>query len=204
MKKPSDFETASREQFQTLPAGGYVCEIKRVEERTSQKGKPMIAVAVDIADGEFKDYVRKSFERAYKSNPKAKWPNSGMCYCITENEDGTTNANFKNFVECVKESNPGFEPAWGETFSEGFKHKKIGVVYCREQYKNDNNELRWSTKPDFGHFKSVEDIRNGKYQVPEDKQYKGLIVETAPAYQNDTKGGIPDGFEVIPEDDVPF
>ena len=132
MKKPGDFDTASREQFVTLPAGGYVCEIRGLEERTSQKGKPMIAVAVEIADGEFKGYVRKSFDRALQRNPKAKWPNVGMCYCLTENDDGTTNPNFKNFIECVRESNSGFEPAWGEKFGESFKRRKIGVVYGRE------------------------------------------------------------------------
>lgn len=199
MKMPNDWNTASREGFKSLPAGGYVCVIKGVEERLSKSGKPMIAVAVDIADGEFKEYVSKSFKRAVERNPKAKWPNTGMCYCLTENEDGSTNANFKNFVECVKESNQGFEPVWGDNFAAPFKNRKIGVVYCREQYKGTDGNLHWSVKPDFGHFKSVNDIKEGKYTVPDDKPLKD---ESRANTANSDY--VPNGFEVIPEDDVPF
>ena len=200
MQKPNDWNTAPRERFRSLQAGGYVCVIKGVEERTTKEGKPMIAVAVDIAEGEFEGYVKKAFERALKRNQNAKWPNSGMCYCLTKNEDGSTNPNFKNFVESVKESNPGFEPMWGDNFATQFKNRKIGVVYCREQYEGNDGNPRWSAKPDFGHFKSISDIKEGKYTVPEDKPLKAKPKVNTVASDND----IPEGFEIIDENEIPF
>lgn len=202
MNRPSDWETANRStDFKSLPAGGYICKILRVEERTSKGGKPMLAIAVDIDDGEYKGYFRKLFDSRLQRNPKAAWP--CIAYCLTEDKDGNTNPNFKNFIESVKESNSGWQPAWGDTFCEPFKHRKIGLIFVREQYQGTDGNLHWSTKPDFGHFKNVEQIRGNDFTVPEDKPYKGLIVESAPANIG-SAGAIPEGFEVIPEEDVPF
>ena len=194
MQKPKDYDTAQRGgEFRRLPAGGYFCRVIRAEETKSSKTKkPMLKVAIDIAGGDFKDFYKESFERKRKSNKDATWP--CICYIVTITKDGDTSGAFKNFVECVRESNKGWEPDWGDGFCNGLKGTMLGVVFREEEYLNKDGMLRVSTKPDYGHFVNIDDMAAGNFTVPERKLFEG----------NSFDDDIPDGFETINEDDVPF
>ena len=196
MNKPLDFDQASRDTgFVPLKAGGYVCKILDVKETKSKNsGKDMLEIAIDIAEGEFADYYRKQFARRAERDPKAKW--TGVARTMTKNDDGTTHGNFKNFVESVAESNLGWQVQWGDGFCNCFKGKKIGVVFIREEYRKRDGSKGWSVKPDFGHFKTVAQIHEG-VPVPPDKK----LDEPNVTYSD---GALPAGFEVIPDEDVPF
>jgi hypothetical protein len=191
MQKPKDFDTAKAfGEFEQLPPGGYVCKIIGVEEVTSQKGSPMIKIAVDIAEGPQKDWyndIYKNDTREFK-----KWPASGIIYQVVENRDGSTNGYFKAFVDAVVESNNNFMVEWGDKFAACFKGKLVGVIFAKEEYQRDDGERRWTVKPQQG-YKTVKDIRKGNFKVPEDKPL------TAPSGEP-----LPAGFSAVTDEDIPF
>ena len=192
MEKPKDFDTAKATgEFKPLPAGGYVCKIIGVDEAMSKTGKKMLKIALDIAEGE----EAGRFMDAYKADTREfkKWPAGGMVYPLTEDQNGNTHGRFKQFTNCVTDSNKGFEIVWGKEFGSCFKGKLVGAVFGREQYENQNGELRWSTKPQ--HFKTVEEIRDGDFKVPEDKPL--------PQKDNASAASL-EGFSEISDDDIPF
>lgn len=191
MDKPKDFDTAKAwGEYEPLPAGGYVCEIIGVDETMSRTGKKMIKIAVDIAEGDEKG----RFMESYKADSREfkKWPNGAVVYQLTEDQDGNTHGRFKQFTECVIDSNNGFEIKWGKEFGACFKGKLIGVVFGREQYESQQDgKLKWSTKPQF--FKTVQEIRDGRFKVPEDKLLNAKNTNPTEA-----------GFGPISDDDIPF
>lgn len=191
MEKPRDFDTAKAwGEYEPLPAGGYVCEIIGVDETMSKTGKKMIKIAIDIAEGEEKG----RFMESYKADTREfkKWPNSAVAYQLTEDQNGNTHGKFKQFTDCVTDSNNGFEIKWGKEFGACFKGKLIGIVFSREQYEDQRDgKLRWSTKPQF--FKTVQEIRDGKFKVPEDKLLSANSTNAAGS-----------GFGPISDDDIPF
>lgn len=194
MEKPKDFDTAKASgEFNPLPAGGYVCEIIGLDETMSKTGKKMIKIALDIAEGEEKG----RFMDAYKSDTREfkKWPAGAVVYQLTEDPEGNTHGRFKQFTNCVTDSNKGFEIAWGKEFGACFKGKLVGVVFGREQYESQRDgSLRWSTKSQF--FKTIEEIRNGEFKVPEDKPL--------PSSSKSAASNVPEGFSEITDDDIPF
>ncbi len=191
MEKPRDFDTAKPwGEYEALPAGGYVCEIIGVDETMSKTNKKMIKIALDIAEGDEKG----RFMEAYKADAREfkKWPNGAVVYQLTEDSDGNTHGRFKQFTDCVIDSNNGFEIKWGKEFGACFKGRRVGVVFGREQYESQQDgKLKWSTKPQF--FKTIEDIRKGNFKVPEDK----LLEKPA-------SGSPSSGFAPIRDDDIPF
>ena len=48
---------------QQLPAGVYVGKVVNVKLGKSQKGDEMLTLAMDIAEGDHKDFYRKQFDR---------------------------------------------------------------------------------------------------------------------------------------------
>lgn len=191
MQKPKDYdEVKATGEYTPLEAGGYVCKIIGVEETTSRNGRDMIKIAIDIAEGDEAD----RFTNEYKANTKEdkKWPNAGMVYQLTHDNEGKTHGRFKQFTECVVESNKGFEIAWGNDFADCFKGKLIGALFGREQWETQEGDKRWSTK--IRSFKAVEDIRNGNFSVPKDR----------PLEDDKAKNSVPSGFESIDDEDMPF
>lgn len=191
MDKPKDFDTAKAwGEYEPLPAGGYVCEIIGVDETMSKTGKKMIKIAIDIAEGDEKG----RFMESYKADTREfkNWPNSAVVYQLTEDQNGNTHGRFKQFTDCVIDSNNGFEIKWGKEFGACFKEKLIGVVFSREQYEDQRDgKLRWSTKPQF--FKTIQEIRDGKFKVPEDKLLNANSTNAAGS-----------GFGPVSDDDIPF
>ena len=172
-----------------LPAGGYICEIKGVEVKAD---KYYFNVIYDIAEGEFKgfygdDWAKEhpfahSFVRSYKQTGDEK-------------KDRTIFGMMKAFLEAVDKSNgTAFAIKAGDGFDEqGLVHKRIGLVIGYEEYETDRGEVRERTRVKSIH--TVEDIKEGKYKVPELKKLETKA--DAPA------SPIPD-FVGIPADSIPF
>lgn len=197
MEKPRDFDTAKATgEYTPLAAGGYVCNIVGVEKVMSKTGKPMVKVALDIAFGDEKGRFMNEYQNDNRQ-PK-KWPNSAVVYQLVMDAEGNTHGRFKQFTNCVEKSNEGFEIRWGSEFCNCFKGKLVGVLFGREQYESTKDgSLKWSTRPQF--FKTVEDIRNNNFRVPEDRYLQN---QSAQAPTGDY--GIPEGFSTIDDDDIPF
>ena len=196
MIKPKDWEAAPKyNESRSLPAGGYVCVILKAEETVSKSsGNPMVNVYLDIAEGEYAKFFNDKFKRNH-SPDKAKW--GCISYIPQFTKEGSTAPAFKSFVCAVEDSNNGFHVSWDDTFCEKLKGKRLGVVFEREEFEDRNGKPRWTTKPSFGRFKTVEQVHEGDYTTPEDKPLKKPNV----TYSD---GSVPAGFEVIPDEDVPF
>lgn len=134
-----------------LEAGGYVCRIESVEDNPD---KEYLYIEYDIDEGEFKNNFTQlassfgfwggRFYRSYK--PKAL----GM---------------FKSFILAVEGSNPGYQFDDDETTLVG---KKVGIVLQEEEYIGNDGNIK--TRLVVNKTKTVDDIRNGKFKVPDKKK----------------------------------
>lgn len=163
VKKPNDWEntTAFTGTFQSLPAGGYICKIIKVKAE-EKNGRERLAIAFDIADGEYVDFFYKDFNSKKAKDADAKWPVGGMYYQYTTTQDGKCNGFFKGMIENIKASNPQFEWDWDETSLHGML---FGGLFGREEYIGNDGKSHWSTKCQ--KFLPVEGIT--EMAAPEDK-----------------------------------
>lgn len=197
MQKPRNYDrTSAFGEFTPLELGGHVCKIIKVEETTSSTDRPMIKIALDIAEGKQKDYYRTMFDK--DDRPDKKW--GCVVYQLIEDRDGNTSKGFKTFIESVKKSNKGFneDAIWDDNFASYFKGKLIGGVFGREQYKANDGKFKWSTK--CVQFRSVDVVREG-VEVPEDKyhkDYKNIDITCDTKQHKDFEEIIDD------DDDLPF
>lgn len=167
MKRPDDWDQVKAyESRKTLPAGGYVCEVKKCEEMTSSTGKPMIKVALEIAEGEFKGYFMDEWTRAKEFKLDAKWPYAGTKWILEKDEEGNTNRLLKGFVTAVEAEN--VKVSWDDNFSRSVTGALVGVVF-RDVENEYEGVCYWRAEPSF--FCSCEDIRTNNFKVP---QAKGL------------------------------
>lgn len=188
MKQIENYENiqATDGEFNRLPAGGYICRIVTADDYpldvNTGKGD-YLKIEYDIAVGEYKNYYTEQFKkfptfwggmffRSYKENEKAL----GM---------------FKHFTECIEKSNAGYKWAWDETTLQG---KLIGLVIGEEEYVNVNGEIK--TRLYVRNAKTVEDIKNGNFKVPELKRLNNRPSTSASANNGFT--------EVDSLDDLPF
>ena len=195
MKKFNNWENVkAASEFVPLPAGGYIVELKnaKVKEYKNQNGDAFerFEIALDIAEGEFKDYYANDY--CNQTNEDKKW--KGVLRLYMPKEDGSeqdewTKSRFKSFIEAVEDSNPGFHWDWDESKLRG---KKIGCLFRLEEWEY-NGKTGKKAQP----FKvvSVEKIKSGNFKIPKEKLLeKNASAPTAPTPK----------FRDIPDEDVPF
>ena len=198
--------------FTALPAGGYVCIIKKAQMTTNSNGLPMIEVRVDIFEGEYRNYFSDLFKDRFAKDPEAKYPYNGILRITAVDEQGHQKKNFKSFCTAVERSN-GIEhlPRHDDAFLKALIGKGVGVLYQREEYEGNDGKTHWSTKPKW--FRDVDTIRSGKFTVPEDvplsNTYGTGFSEVDATSINDMFGVAPtyndsvDSFNAQ-SDDIPF
>ena len=200
MKEPKNYNNTQASTASTggsLPAGLYVLRIMQVEETKSKKGKEMLKISFDIAEGEHKDY----YANRYKSDTREdkKW--SGVTYLLTEDDNGNTSTRFKGFNESVRQSNTGWTEVWGDKFCENYKNKLVGGVFGEEEYQKTDGSTAMSTKLRF--WDSISNIKEGKIRIPDPKM---LPVDKAPYGRPSPADAASAGFMQIPdgEEELPF
>jgi len=189
VKLPNDWrDHAFTGGGERLPAGGYVCKITGTEMKLSQKGNEGLVLSFDIAEGQYKDY--------YQNHESQKWQAS--LWQNTPNGDSRRDGFFYGMLTAIERSNPGFQVkvmdngALDETCLEG---KYVGVVF-RDEEDEYNGVTFFRARP--YQIRSVDEIRSGNFKPVEPK----TLTKQAPAKpKQDT---IPDGFEAIGDDDIPF
>lgn len=183
MLKPKSFDTvAASLSFTPLELGGHVCVIKNVQETKSKAGKPMLLVALDIADGEPQaGYFREKFSSDTRENKK--WP--CLSYVVTEDKDGNASRTLAQFVTSVEASNPGFTFPWDNV--DMLRDKRVGGVFGLEEYKGSDGNIHKATKLFW--FRSADKVHDAP--VPKTKEYK-------PAPTS------PSGWADISASDIPF
>lgn len=180
--------------FTTLPAGGYVCKIQGAKIRTfdGRNGSfERLEVAVDIIEGEYKNYFRRDFDS--QNTEDKKWRGVLRLYVPSgdgSDQDNWSAAKLKRFVNNVEDSNPGYHWDWEESKLKG---KLVGLTFRREEWEY-NGKTGWKTNP-FQAY-TVEDIRQNKFQSPKDKPLKKSAPALTPSFEN--------AVEMEGDDDLPF
>ena len=168
LQKPRDFDTAASydSDFERLPVGGYVVEIKRLEETTTPKtNTPMVVVWFDIAEGNYKDFFAKQYRRdksrEVTSGREARWRGTYNVFPYTN--EGLTNPSFKGLLVCVEKSNYGFKVSWPLNL-ELFKGKKVGLLFREEEYEGHDGSVKTSVKACA--TRTVDCINNEEFNLP--------------------------------------
>jgi hypothetical protein len=183
MKKYDGYDQAEAftGDFEQITLGGHICKILKVTIEDKDYGQ-LMRIGFDIAEGEDKDFYKRQFNNAVKSNPDAKW--RGMYYQTIKEDDLRF---FKGFITVLENSNSGFKWDWDEKKLVG---KLFGGVFGQEEYLNDKNEIKISTKCVF--VRSTDQIRKG-VPVPEIKRLKNTQSSNAPTsfYDNANTDDLP-------------
>lgn len=164
MKKYADFKKEKMSSGrETLPAGGYVCNILSAKIEENNYGETLI-LAVDVAEGEYADI----FKRDYANNDREdkKWRGTYRLRLPKDDgseQDGWKKRTFNNFIWAIEESNPGYSWGWDEKTLKG---KKIGLLYRNKEWEYAGRS-GWTTEA--ASSDSIQNIRDGKFRIPKDK-----------------------------------
>lgn len=151
--------------FEQLPKGAYVIKIvaAREEENKSGKGRH-VAIAFDIAEGEYKDFYKQQFDA--NTNEDKKWPMDAV-FNLNEPDENSADwmqKNWDTFWTDVEDSNPGYRFDGDEKRVKGLLVG--GKMRIEQSEYNDNiydhTRLCWTCM--------AQDVRDGKAgKLPKDK-----------------------------------
>lgn len=179
MKRPNDWDTVKPyEERKAITPGGYVCEVKHVEETFNKNGGEMIVVKFDVAEGEFKGYFFDEFTNKKSNDVNAKWPYQGTKWINVVGFNGGTNRTLKAFVNAVEAENVRIDNGRELVFARA-KGAKIGVVFRDEEAESMTGGTYWRAVPNY--FCTAEDIRTGNFRVPKKIELKQEQSKPAPA-----------------------
>lgn len=185
MEKPQGYDEAKAltGEYETLEPGGYICKIVSAKEEKSKSGKKMLVIALDILEGDKKDFYRNKFNEDTRA--EKKWP-AGAIY--RQMMEGKKAVGFlKGVITSLEASNNGFKWDWNE---EKLKNLKCGAIFGEEEYEKLDGSVGITTKVQF--IRTVQAIQEGKFKVPELKKLP-------------QKGEAFDSFgTVASDDDLPF
>lgn len=172
--------------FEKLPAGGYVIVIRNAEENEGN-GKPYINITYDIAEGEKKGFFNDTDDE------------HAFIHQFRQYHSEKSLGIFKGFITKLDECN-------GTNFAEEVKTgfdvkkligKKLGVVIGYEHYVNTQGNDKESSY--IAAYKSISEIHEGKFNVPELRERKNKSQQSTPI----PTGTIP-AFTQVDASDIPF
>lgn len=196
MALPTYNRNNRRKVFEALPKGAYVIKILSAKMTTSSWGEEQIAIAYDIAEGEYKDFYKGQFDR--NTSEDKKWPIDAIFY-LTIPHDGCADyvvTNYDSFFADLEDSNNGFVFSGDEKTLKG---KLIGAkMHIRQTEYNGNvynhTRMKWSCVAD--------DVRKGKAgRLPNDK-----LVDSSGTSGNGSSADsyASGGFSNSDDDEIPF
>lgn len=133
-----------------LPAGGYVATITGAEEVESSS---YFRFTYEIAEGPCKGFFADD-DRDYTHQFVRSYKEKALGF-------------LKSFLKCLEASNPGFKMAEWDGKPGALVGLNIGIIVQREDYTNNSGEDR--SRMNVEQFASADDIRNGRYTLPEPK-----------------------------------
>lgn len=148
-------------EYEKLNAGGYICKIKSAKEEKSKTGKRMLVIALDILEGDKKDFFKKRFDEDTRA--EKKWPAGAVYRQLLEGEKA---AGFlKGLITSIEASNEGFKWDWDE---KKLANLKCGAIFGEEEYEKLDGSVGKSTKVKF--IRTVKSIEEGNFKIPEIKK----------------------------------
>ena len=188
MKQLNLDNVRSADETTRLVPGGYLCGIKKV---TDVPAKEYLEIEFDIAKGDFAHYYEQLCAKFGSWNGRfiKSYKDSALPF-------------FKSFIEAIEASNPGFK--WDGHTEQALERKWIGIVMGEEEYrKRDTGETKTVLRAQ--HFLPIEDIKAGKFVVPEVKRLKAQDNQAAVASAGVTYSGNDGGFvQFGSNEDLPF
>lgn len=180
MSKPAWYDSAaeSARNFdrESLEPGGHRCVLKKIEQQKSKSGLDMYVIYYDTTDD---DRQPSYYLNVYVNDTSADKVWRGRSWLVVD-EKATTKtkkgedyaygqANLARLTTAIEDSNEGFEIDWtaypDAAFLEQFKDKKIGIVFGKEYYSNDQGEARAAIKPRY--YCNIDKAEEQK--IPEEK-----------------------------------
>ena len=180
-KAYKDVEAATMGGFRKLPAGGYICEIKAVEDVPD---KEYLKVIYDIATGGFKGFYSDDWGKEHPFAHQMFWSykEKNRKY-FKANMAAVDKSNLTDFNKALEASRD-----FNEQQLVGLK---IGLVIGYEEYETNRGEIRERTT--VVAVRSAQSIGQGDFTVPETKKLQ-KVSYTSPV----------EGFETVNEADLPF
>lgn len=163
MEKVQGYEEAQAitGEYERLNAGGYICKIVSAKEEKSKSGKRMLVLALDIIEGDKKDFFRNRFNEDNRT--EKKWPSGAIYRQMLEGEKA---AGFlKGLMTSLEASNEGFKWDWDE---KKLANLKCGAIFGEEEYEKMDGSVGTTTKIKF--IRTVKAIQDGNFKVPELKK----------------------------------
>jgi hypothetical protein len=178
MNKPQGYDQATPQTFgfDNPPAGAYVCKIIGVKsEKTGLNAKnpntDMIAMAIDIEEGQYKGNFKKMFERMKLKDPNKKYP------CIFRRTLSPDQLNyFKGDILAIEESNEGYKWNWND---ESLKGKLVGFIFGEKEIDSNGKTV---LEPRF--ICSAGKARVGNIKPPSKKLYVGSRTNNSFGFEN--------------------
>lgn len=158
MKKISGYDKIQESgSFKKLPVGGYIVKILSAIDVPE---KEYLRLSFDIAEGPNKGF----FAEEYKNDTREdkKWPNAGT---FVRSYKEKALPMMKGFTTAVEKSNKNYTWNFDESTLKG---KLVGLVIGEEEFVNSSGKMR--TRTYVNSVRSVDIIREGKFEVPELKK----------------------------------
>lgn len=143
-------EVEAAGESRMIPAGGYVAKITAVEDVES---KEYLRFTYDIAEGEHKGFFEND-KRVYVHQFVRSYKDSAASFMA-------------HFLKCIDGSNSSFTLDGWDNDPNDLVNMLVGVIIQREDYTNGDGEDR--ARMNVEGFAKVDDIRNGRYVLPEPK-----------------------------------
>ena len=153
--------------FEKPPAGGYVIRIMDVED---VEDREFLNIVYDIIEGQYTGFYSDEFGQ---KNPWA--------HRFVRSYKSTAEGMFKQFLSRLEDSNPEWTVArWTQTCDPaGLIGLTLGVVFQFEDYTNDQGDDK--ERLNLCGVYSVDDIRAGKFKVPDRKDSRVQVAAAGPA-----------------------
>lgn len=172
MKPTYDGFSAKRNSgfAQLPPVGAYVAQIQGVKVEKSYSGdRDLIAVMLEITEGEYKGQYHKVFEEQRSSfGDNVKYKGVLRLTPPLSSDDPWVKSRFEGNLWCVEQSNPGYTWDWDENKLKG---KVVGINVRKNFYPGRDGELKETTE--IAQFETVDDVRSGKCKALKDRKPKG-------------------------------
>ena len=190
IKRYDGAESKKMSNFSRLPNGGYVAEVKTARTESYTWGDVLI-LAIDIAEGEFKNFFKQQYDN--NTNEDRKWKGTFRINIPGDKSRYLSNdvKKFNNLIFSFENSNPGFHFDWDE---QKLKGKLIGVIYRKKEFtKNDGSVGEYS---EAAGVTDIQSIRDGSFSPIKDKRLSAD--RPAPAASSDST------FSALDDEDLPF
>lgn len=190
--KPNGYdEMQVYEAQERLPIGGYVLKILKTKIETYSWGQVLVLM-IDVAEGEHAGFYKKNFDAQQQDK---KW--KGTYRINLPKNDGSEKDEWsikklKSSMTAVEASNEGYVWNWDENSLIG---KQVGGLFGNKEYEYNGQKGFYT---DCRAFCSAEKIRTDNFTVPSDKLLNGNTGG------NIANTELPEGFQAITDDDIPF